>query len=47
MLTISCEKVNIARKEITLPGITGLITVQRCARNSRNVLTDDKTLVPS
>lgn len=29
MLTISCEKVNMARKKITLPGFTGLITAQK------------------
>jgi nucleoid DNA-binding protein len=47
MLTISCEKVNMARNEITLPGFTGLITVQRCARTSRKMLTGDQILVPA
>jgi len=47
MLTISHEKVNMARKEITLPGFTGLVTVQRCARNSRKMRTGSKTLVPT
>ena len=47
MLTISCEKVNMARKEITLPGFTGLVTVQRCAKTRWKMRTGDKTRVPT